>query len=168
MLGISVVILTLPFVLGLVLFPRGLLRLLACWLDTPDRSSSSSTRVVQDVWDVYRDELGVVPGEVVLALRCAASRSSIDDFWSIWSRNAEAGLFRASCKAGGPTEAGSSAFLGRGLLRIRNRRLGGRAVDGGSSGRLYRVSRGDEVDVRCAQYFVNSSLAPVSLFRSRL
>ena len=30
----------------------------ACWLDTPDRSSSSSTRVVQDVWDVYRDELG--------------------------------------------------------------------------------------------------------------
>ena len=33
----------------------------ACWLDTPDRSSSSSTRVVQDIWDVYRDELGVVP-----------------------------------------------------------------------------------------------------------
>ena len=31
----------------------------ACWLETPGRSSSSSTRVVQDVWDVYRDELGV-------------------------------------------------------------------------------------------------------------
>ena len=26
----------------------------ACWLDTPDRSSSSSTRVVQDVWDVKK------------------------------------------------------------------------------------------------------------------
>ena len=25
----------------------------ACWLDTPDRSSLSSTRVVQDVWDVF-------------------------------------------------------------------------------------------------------------------
>ena len=37
----------------------------ACWLDTPHRSSSSATRVVQDVWDVYRDELGVVPQEVV-------------------------------------------------------------------------------------------------------
>ena len=37
----------------------------ACWLDTPDGSSSSATRVVQDVWDVYRDELGVVPQEVV-------------------------------------------------------------------------------------------------------
>ena len=38
----------------------------ACWLDTPDRSSSSATRVVQDVC-VYRDELGVVPQVVVLA-----------------------------------------------------------------------------------------------------
>ena len=97
----------------------------ACWVDTPGGSSSSSTRVVQDIWDVYRDELGVEPDEVVLALRCAASRSSVDDFWSFWSGSAEAGLFRAYSTA---TEAGSSAFLGRGLLRIRNRRLGGRAV----------------------------------------
>ena len=29
-----------------------------CWLDIHDRSSSSSSRLVQDVWDVYRDELG--------------------------------------------------------------------------------------------------------------
>ena len=58
----------------------------ACWLDTPDGSSSSSTRVVQDVWDVYRNELGVVPDEVVLALKDAASRSSVDDFWTILSR----------------------------------------------------------------------------------
>ena len=130
----------------------------ACWLDTPDRSSSSSTRVVQDVRDVYRDELGVVPDEVVLALRDAASRSSVDVFWSIWSRSAELGLFRAYSKAGGPTQAGSSAFLGRGLLRIRGRRLGGRAVGGRGSSKLYRVSQGDEVDVHCAQYFVNSSL----------
>ena len=74
----------------------------ACWLDTLDRSSSA-TRVVQDVWDDYRDELGVVPDEVVPALRDAVSRSSVDDFWSIWSRHAEAGLFRAYSKAGGPT-----------------------------------------------------------------
>ena len=45
----------------------------ACWLDTPDRSSSSSTRVVQDVWDINKEELGVVPEEVVLALWGAAS-----------------------------------------------------------------------------------------------
>ena len=31
------------------------------------------------------------------------------------------GLFRAYSQAGGPTEAGSAAFLGRGLLRIRKR-----------------------------------------------
>ena len=96
----------------------------ACWLDTPDRSSSSSTRIVQDVWDIYRDELGVVPNDVVLALRDAVSRSAVDDFWSICSSNAEAGLFRAYSLAGGPTTAGSSAFLGRGQLRIRSRPSG--------------------------------------------
>ena len=71
-----------------------------------------------------RDEFGVVPENVVLALRDAVSRSSVDEFWSIWSQSAEAGLFRAYSKAGGPTEAGSAAFLGRGLLRIHSRRLG--------------------------------------------
>ena len=59
----------------------------ACWLDTPDRSSSSTSRIVQDVWDVYRDVLGTVPDNVVLALRDAASRSAIDDF----CQNGEAG-----------------------------------------------------------------------------
>ena len=140
----------------------------ACWLDTPDRSSSSSSRIVQDVWDVYRDVLGVVPEEVVCALRDAASRSSVDDFWNIWSKNAEAGLFRAYTLACGPIAAGNSAFLGRGFLRIRSRRLGGQAVGGKSSSRLYRVYQGDEVDRNCAQFFVNSSLSPVLLFRRRL
>ena len=57
---------------------------------------------------------------MVLALGSAVSRSSGDDFGSIGSRNAEL-FFLAYSKAGKPTEAGSSAFLGRGLLRIRNR-----------------------------------------------
>ena len=140
----------------------------ACWLDAPDRSSSSSISAVQDVWDIYRDVLGTVPEEVVLALRGAVSRSSVDDLWSIWSSSAEDGLFRAYPRAGGPTVADSSAFLGRGLLRIRNWRLGGRAAGGTVSSRLYRVSRGDDVDVHCAQYFVHSSLSPVLLFRRRL
>ena len=120
--------------------------------------------IVQDVWDVYSDVLGVVPDDVVLALGDAVSRSAVDDFWSIWSKNAEAGLFRAYALAGGPTAAGSSAFLGRGLLRIRSKRLGGRAVGGRGFRKLYRVSHGDDVDKHCAQYFVNSSLAPVLLF----
>ena len=140
----------------------------ACWLGTPDRSSSSAVRVVQDVWNVYGDEFGVVPAEVVLALSDAVSRSSVDDFLSIWSQNAEAGLYRAYCGAGGPTEAGSAAFLGRGLLRIRSRRLGGRAVGRSGACRLYRVSHSDEVDVRSAQYFVNSSLALDLFCRRRL
>ena len=121
----------------------------ACWLDTLDRSSSSSTRVVQDVWDIYRDVLGAFPEEVVLALRDAVSGSSVDDFWSIWSRGAEEVLFRAYSQAEGPAVAGSSAFLGRGLSRIRSRRLGGRAAGGTVSSRLYRVSQGDEWKFLC-------------------
>ena len=38
----------------------------------------------------------------------------------------------------------------------------------GGSSRLYRVSHGDDVDKHCAQYFVNSSLSPILLFRRRL
>ena len=57
-------------------------------------------------------------------------------FWSMWSKNAEAGLFRAYALAGGPIAAGSSSFLGRGLLRIRSRRLGGRAVGRSGACRL--------------------------------
>ena len=70
-------------------------------MNTPYRSSSLSSRAVQDVWDIYRDVLGVVSEDVVVALRDAVSRSSVDDFWSFWSSNAEAGLVRAYSLAGG-------------------------------------------------------------------
>ena len=91
-------------------------------------------------------------------------------------RGAEAGLFQACCTAGGPTSAGAHAYLGRGRLRIRRRRSGGMSAGGGrgrrrggaGSSRLYRVSRGDDLDVESAQYFVNSSLSPVLLFRRRV
>ena len=55
-----------------------------------------------------------------------------------------------------------------GLLRVRSRRLGGRAVGRSGAGRLKRVNNSDEVDVSSAQYIVNSSLSPVLLFRRRL
>ena len=69
---------------------------------------------------------------------------------------------------GGSTAAGSPAFLGRGLLRIRSWCHGGKAVGGMGSSGLFWASQGDEVDVHCSHYFVNSSLAPVVLFRRRL
>ena len=43
------------------------------------------------------------------------------------------------------------------------RRIGGRAL-----GRLYRPKRADDVDVATFESFINSSLAPVILFRRRL
>ena len=43
-----------------------------------------------------------------------------------------------------------------------------RYVSGTDACRLYRVSQGDVVDASSAQFFVNSSLAPVLLLRRRL
>ena len=136
----------------------------ACWIDTPDRSSSSATGVVQDAWDVYGRKLEVVPHELVHGLRAAYDRSGVDDFWFAWSTGAEESLFRAYCRAGGPVAGNPQMYFGRGKLRVRIRRLGGRSAGGSCSSRLYRVSRGDEVDTHAAQYFVNSSVAPVLLF----
>ena len=88
----------------------------ACWLDTPDTSSSSSTRVVQDVWDIFWEELGVVPEDVILALGeggGAVSRSSVGDLWSKWSCSAEAGLvyFGLIPKMEGPLKLAALPFL---------------------------------------------------------
>ena len=66
----------------------------AFWIDTPDWSSSSVSRAVQDALDVYRKEIDVVPPDVVLAIPDAFSRSCVDDFWTIWSRSAEGSLFQ--------------------------------------------------------------------------
>ena len=138
----------------------------AYWIDTPDRSSSSLSEAVQDAWEFYGGELLGVP--LFLRLREAYRCASVDDFWDVWSAGAEEGLFRVYCRAGGPVAGGAQRYLGRGRLRIRRRRLGGRSVGGVGSSRLYRVSQGDDVDVTSAQYIVTSSLAPVILFRRRL
>ena len=37
---------------------------LACWLDCPDRSRSSQSSVIRDIWDVCIREVGFVPLEV--------------------------------------------------------------------------------------------------------
>ena len=103
----------------------------ACLIDTPDRSSSSSSRAVQDAWDIYREELGVLPHDLILTLRNEYGGSDVDGFWISWSKGAEEGLFRAYCRAGGLTATGVDAFFCRGAVRIRRRRLGGKSVGGG-------------------------------------
>ena len=116
----------------------------ACCLDTPDRFSSSAARVVQDVCDVFRDQLklDLLLGMLSLGLLLMIfGLSGVEMMRRV--------CFGLTLRLEVPLKAGSSAFLGRGLLRIRNRRLGGRAVNGRGSGRLYRVSQGDEVDVHC-------------------
>ena len=57
--------------------------LLPSWLDTPDSVLARRPIVLSRMRGIFIDnELGVVPEEVVLALRDAGSRSSVDDFWT--------------------------------------------------------------------------------------
>ena len=87
----------------------------ACWVDIPDRFSSSVPRAVLDAWDVYRTEIDVLPSDVVLAICDAVAWSCVDDVWNMWSRSVEACLFNAYCDAGGPTAAERSSLFGQGF-----------------------------------------------------
>ena len=116
---------------------------------------------------MYAGELGAVPPDLVLARWSAFDRSCVDEFWNVWSAVAEAGLLGACQRARGPVSSGLQAFVGLSDLQIW-RRLGGRAAGSRGASKLCRVSRGDDLDVSSAQYFVNSSLAPVLLLTRRV
>ena len=132
----------------------------ACWLDCPDRSRSSQTLVVRDIWDVYIREVRFVPLEVRTNLFRLCNFSDVDSSWLLWSREAEASLSRAYLAAGGPPLSNPGSYVGRGSLSICTMRLGGRCHD-----RIHRNDRADEFDVAHSGFFLNSSLAPVLRFR---
>ena len=69
------------------------------------------------------------------------------------------GVRLAFFELGGPVSSGLQAFIGRGNLQIRRRRLGNRAAGGGGSSKLCRVSQEDDVDVSSFQFLVKSSVA---------
>ena len=110
----------------------------------------------------------MVPDDVVLALRDAVSRSAVDDFWSIWSSNAEAGLFRAYL------------LLGRVLLLLAVlvflEEVCYVFVAGVWEAELMVVkllagciglSRGDDVDAHCARFLTTPLFLLCLLFRRR-
>ena len=59
-----------------LIFASGLPRCLVL-VDTPGRSASSSSDVVQDIWDVYREELSVLPSPPPSSLPSPSSPSLI-------------------------------------------------------------------------------------------
>ena len=128
----------------------------ACWLQFPDRSRSSTSQEVRDIWDVYIREVGFVPLAVREQLFRLCNSTDVDSSWLLWSKEAEASLARAYLSAGGPHLSSPSSYVGRGSLSIYSIRLGGRCHD-----RIYHVDRSDEFDVTHFGFFLNSSLAPV-------
>ena len=134
----------------------------ACWLQVPDRSRSSGSPEVRDIWDVYIREVGFVPLAVREQLVRLCNSPDVDSSWLLWSREAEASLARAYLSAGGPSLLGPSSYVGRGSLSLSvySMRLGGQCHD-----RIYHGDRSDEFDVTHFGFFFNSSLAPVLRFR---
>ena len=132
----------------------------ACWLQFPDRSRSSTSQEVRDIWDVYIREVGFVPLAVREQLSRLCNSPDVDSSWLLWSREAEASLARAYLSAGGPPLSSPSSYVGRGSLSVYSMRLGGRCHD-----HIYHVDRSDEFDVTHFGFFLNSSLAPVLRFR---
>ena len=120
----------------------------ACWLNCPDRSRSSQSHEVRNIWDVYIREVGFVPCEVRERLFDLCNSPDVDSSWLLWSREAEASLARAYLCAGGPPLSNPSIYVGRGSLSICTMRLGGRCHD-----RIYHVDRADEFDVTHSGFF---------------
>ena len=90
----------------------------ACWLQVPDRSRSSGSPEVRDIWDVYIREVGFVPLAVREQLFRLCNSPDVDSSWLLWSREAEASLARAYLSAGGPSLSGPSSYVGRGSLSL--------------------------------------------------
>ena len=97
--------------------------------------------------DIYAEELGTVPPDLVLALRSAFDRNCVDEFWSVWSAGSEVGLLRSCRRAGGPSFLASRPSLVVALCRSGGVDWVARLLGGGGSCKWYRVARGDDVDV---------------------
>ena len=98
----------------------------------------------------------------MLALRDSYDRSDVDDFWSGARMLRAVSLVHIVGQVAPlllvvmPSWEEACCALVAGVLKA------------GLLVRLYRVSQGDGVDSASAPFFVNSSLAPVLLFRGRL
>ena len=68
----------------------------ACWLGEKDKSRSSTSKVVQDVWEVYLETWCLVPLQVKDELhRFCYQQQSVDRAWVTWCKAAEEGLLTA-------------------------------------------------------------------------
>ena len=105
--------------------------------------------------------------DLILGLTAANDRGSVDDFWDAWNKGAESSLFRAIVGWGARC-SWLSCHSSSGSFAYSQATTWWQGCWSMGASRLLRVSRGDEIDVSSAKYFVNSSLAPALLRRRRI
>ena len=123
-------------------------------------SRGSKSVEFQRVWEVYDDRLQFMSGQDALLLSEPPDAGDVSQAWLVWSGAADTALADAFRFSGGPAPA-RGLVLGRGRVRFRVVRLGGRKV---------RKVRGDAADAHDATgifLYRDSSIAPLLDMRRR-
>ena len=126
----------------------------ASWVAAVDKTGTSKSAVVRDIWEIYDKALEVIPVNHMLAINTALSKRSTDVAWAAWSASAE--------------EAPANAFhlgwldRGRGSALLKERTLGGNRVS------KMRTDLVDPTSASEGHLFRNHSLAPLLSLKSRL
>ena len=133
----------------------------AFWVLAVDRTRSSRSVEVRDIWDVYVHVLQFIPGGDADRINSALLDRDIDLAWEAWSAAAERSLATAMREAGGPMPSGGLEG-GRGRARFQSVRLGGKRMC------RYRPSLVEPLDATEVHLFRSQSVAPLLTAKKRL
>ena len=133
----------------------------ASWASAADKSRSSWSAEVRDIWDIYDHVLQFIPGDDAGGIDGALIDRDADLAWETWSTAAECALATAFRDAGGPIPLGGLEG-GRGRARLWTVSLGGKSMC------RYRPSLVDPLDATEVHLFRSQSVAPLLTVKKRL
>ena len=99
----------------------------ASWVSAVDKSRSSRSAEVRDIWDIYDRVLQFMPGDDAGGIDSALIDRDFDLAWDTWSTAAECALATAFREAGGPVPFGGLEG-GRGRAWFWTVSLGGKSM----------------------------------------
>ena len=133
----------------------------ASWVAVVDKSRSSRSAEVIEVWLVYDELLLHVGAQDALDIEAALDADDVHSARLVWSRAAQSALVSALVNSGGPAP-------GRGLVRGRGSAQFKRVVLGGPRVRRFRAGIADPTRATELQMFKDSSMVPLLALERRL
>ena len=133
----------------------------ASWVSALDKSRSSRSAEVREIWDIYDRVLQFIPGDDAGGIDGALIDRDVDLAWETWSTAAECALATAFRDAGGPVPFGGLEG-GRGRARFWTVSFGGKHM------RRYWPRLVDFLDATEVHLFRSQSVAPLLTVKKRL